>query len=153
MKSEYEGLRCVGLVRTSTKGQTENGIQQQLEACHRFAEAKGMIWVDAERAPGVSAYQTQDRDDIERIIARRRAGEDFQVVVVFDYSRLTRGGVDHGSFLLWQFTQVGLSESSGRPRATGARSSSAFETSPMDGKSNSIPISIPKRCLGTSSRT
>src|SRR4051812_34515826 len=108
MINELRGLRCVGLARTSTKGQAENGIGQQLDVCRRFAEAAGMIWVDAESAAGVSGYQTRSRDDIDRIIERKERGDDFQIVVVHDYSRLTRGGVDHGSHLLWRFTQVGL---------------------------------------------
>lgn len=108
MKHDLRGKRCVGLVRTSTMSQTENGLGQQLMICRKFAEERGMIWVDTESAPGVSAYQTENRWDIDNIFARKRRGEQFEVVVVQEYSRLTRGGVDHGGFLLWEFAKMGL---------------------------------------------
>jgi len=102
------GLRCLGHTRSSTSGQAEHSNEQQEQILKRFALEHDMVWVGVEHARGVSGSKIDGRDDIERLFERAQSAKDFDVLLVQSYDRLTRGGADHGGFLLFKFAQLGV---------------------------------------------
>jgi hypothetical protein len=67
-----------------------------------------MLRVGEERAEGISGSRTDGRQDIENLIYRAETAKDYDVIVIQSYDRLTRGGADHGGYLLFRFAQLGV---------------------------------------------
>lgn len=106
--SKFKGLRCIGLVRTSSDEQSEASIPQQIELLKHFAKQHGMIWVGVVIADGVSGSKPGERDDLSQIKERKLLNNDFDVVLVQDRSRLTRSGQDHAAWLKFEFKMLGV---------------------------------------------
>lgn len=106
---KHEGKRYVCLVRCSTHEQTETSIADQLALLHAFARQHGMIHAGGDvELDGVSGSHPGARTDIEQVTQRKRTANDFDVLLVQDMSRLTRGGVEHGAKLEFDVAAVGV---------------------------------------------
>jgi hypothetical protein len=94
-------------MRCSTNKGAENSLPQQTSWLRDVSDENGMIYVDElQEALGVS--QTTNRPDIDYLIRRKMERNDFEVVLVQDLSRLTRGGVEHGLELYFKFKALGI---------------------------------------------
>jgi hypothetical protein len=95
----------MGLTRCSTPGQAGVGLSndQQAELLKAFASKRDMIWVGEERAEGISGSQTDHREDLDNLFYRAETHKDYDILLVQSYDRLTRGGADHGGYLLHEF--------------------------------------------------
>jgi hypothetical protein len=97
----------MALLRCSTLGQKKDSIPQQASWLRDFADENQMIYVgEIQESLGVS--QTQNRPDIDYLMQRKRQFNDFDTILVQDLSRLTRGGLEHGLKLYFEFQVVGL---------------------------------------------
>jgi hypothetical protein len=108
-KSDLKGKKYVSLLRVSTD-QQDVSILGQGDANDAFASETGMIRsnVKDQVAINVSGSRTFNRKDIIELIEKKRKGGDFEVVLVYDLSRLTRGGISHGHDLKRRFARVGV---------------------------------------------
>jgi DNA invertase Pin-like site-specific DNA recombinase len=102
------GKRCIGLVRCSTAGQADTSIPDQIAALKQFAEKHGLIIVDIIILEGVSGSIPGNRDDLQQLIDRKRRQDDFEVLLVLDTTRLTRGGTDHAGHIHFVFGAEGV---------------------------------------------
>src|SRR5689334_19453904 len=110
-RSGLEGKRYICLVRCSTNEQEDTSIPDQLRLLHDYGQKHGMIHAgnDEElQLGGVSGSDPGGRLDIEQIIERKRALNDFSVLLVLDISRLTRGGVEHGGKVEYDLAAAGI---------------------------------------------
>ena len=111
MSNGYERLRgknCIGLVRCSTAKQADTSIPDQKKALTTFAERHGLTVVDVIALEGVSGSRPGNRGDLQEIIKRKRERNDFEVLLVQDTSRLTRGGMQHGNKIEFDFGAEGI---------------------------------------------
>src|SRR5262249_9452715 len=110
MNDDYDliGKRYIALVRCSTDGQKDTSIPDQLALLGAFAEKHQMMRVDDVLLEGVSGSLPGKRTDLDALIARKRDANDYDVLLVQDSTRLTRGGVEHGAKVEYDFAAVGV---------------------------------------------
>jgi DNA invertase Pin-like site-specific DNA recombinase len=107
-QDRLNGKSCIGLVRCSTAGQADTSIPDQIAALKQFAEKHGMTIIDIVVLPGLSGSIPGNRDDLQQLIERKREQNDFEFLLVFDTTRLTRGGMRHGNSIEFQFLSEGV---------------------------------------------
>lgn len=89
-------MRCVIYLRVSTREQAEEGysIPAQREACLKYIRDAGWTFVDEYSDRGESA-RSQDRPQLQEMLARIKRDKDVQAVVVHKIDRLARNMEDH----------------------------------------------------------
>lgn len=111
MKNErLRGRKYVNLIRCSTHEQADTSIRDQRDVNTAFAADNGLIHSTGPdlELDGVSGSRPGARTDIEEIIERKRNGEDFDVLLVQDTSRLTRAGSEHGGDIEFDLLRAGI---------------------------------------------
>ncbi|HZN68085.1 MAG TPA: recombinase family protein [Tepidisphaeraceae bacterium] len=103
-----DGKRYINLVRCSSAKQADTSIPDQLKLLNSFAVARGMVHVADEILDGVTGSIPGARSDIERLIRRKKEVDDFDVLLVQDSSRLTRGGATHGMKIEYDLASAGI---------------------------------------------
>jgi hypothetical protein len=103
-----EGKRYIALARCSTDGQVDTSNPDQFNLMAAFADEHKMAYVDKVALDGVSGSLPGARTDIDELIHRKRTRNDFDVLLVQDTTRFTRGGIAHGSNLEYQLNAVGV---------------------------------------------
>lgn len=118
--NQFKGLRCLGLGRASSDPQAEDSIGQQLIGLQRACATREMHWVGFEQET-VSGSEPGNRDDIARLLDRKKKSDDYDVLLVWDRSRLTRAGQEHGAWLKVEFGRVGVRVLSTTSKMAGSR--------------------------------
>lgn len=103
-----EGKRYIALARCSTAGQADTSIPDQLTLLTAFADEHAMIHVADVILDGVSGSVPGARKDIDQIVHRKKTLNDFDVLLVQDTTRFTRGGVGHGNKLEYELNAAGI---------------------------------------------
>ncbi len=103
-----EGKRYIALARCSTAGQADTSIPDQLTLITAFANEHRMLHVADVTLDGVSGSVPGARKDIDQIIRRKKTLNDFDVLLVQDTTRFTRGGIAHGNKLEWELNAAGI---------------------------------------------
>jgi hypothetical protein len=93
--SKHNGKRYIGLLRCSTRSQTDTSIDDQRRVLEAFALEHGMVAVDFISLEGVSGSQPGNRTDIQDLVSRKLERDDFDTLLVQDSSRFTRSGTQH----------------------------------------------------------
>lgn len=106
-KTELRGKGYANLLRVSTLDQ-DLSLDDQRKVNAVFADEYGLRHVLDQEAEGVSGSQTFNRSDLDELIRKKRDGAAFDVVLVHDLSRLTRGGVSHGHEVKQRLARAGL---------------------------------------------
>jgi hypothetical protein len=105
---KIRGQRCVVLKRCSSGPQIATSITNQKKSTDQAVRDYDLIVVDAVDLEGVTGSIPGNRDDIDRIITRKRSLNDFKILVVQDATRFTRAGQGHGQKLLYDLRAVGI---------------------------------------------
>lgn len=109
IRSDLAGKSYINLLRCSTMGQADTSPDGQKASNDAFAAMQGMHWAgDDIYAEGVSGSQTFNREDIHEILERKRTRNDFDVVLVFELGRMTRGGIRHGNVVEDELRKAGV---------------------------------------------
>ncbi|MGC4031358.1 MAG: recombinase family protein [Tepidisphaeraceae bacterium] len=106
-ESRLKGKRVLAQLRCSLKEKAKKSLEQQHEWLTQYTLDSGAIYV-GEMKEAISASQTKRRPDLDRIIKRKQTINDFDTVLVQDLSRLTRGGVEHGLEIYFEFKRLGI---------------------------------------------
>ncbi len=106
-EKRLKGKRYIALARCSSAGQVDTSIDEQLRLIENFGHAHGMCCVDRITL-GVTGSVPGLRSDIDQLIQRKREHDDYDYVVVQDFSRLTRSGPAHGLYIVFQLRSVGV---------------------------------------------
>jgi hypothetical protein len=108
-RTDLQGKQYINLLRCSQLSQADTSPEGQQEVNNAYSVLCGMGWAgDDIYAEGVSGSQTFNREDIEAILQRKRTLNDFEVVVVFEYGRMTRGGIRHGNSVEDDLKKAGI---------------------------------------------
>ena len=106
-RPELKGKRYASLIRCSSLGQADTSPEGQKLINDAFCSENGMQWVTDIWAEGVSGSQTFNRQDLEDVLEAHRR-DPFDIIIVHDLSRLTRGGIRHGNVVEDTFRKAGL---------------------------------------------
>lgn len=104
----YAGRKYLCLARCSTAQQADTSIPDQLKLLRAYGDEQGMIYTDSIVLDGVTGSVPGARKDIEQIIERKKTANDFDVLLVQDMSRFTRGGAEHGMKLEFDLNAAGV---------------------------------------------
>lgn len=104
---DFKAKRYIAMVRASHLSD-ELSTDAQLQLLHDRVREKGMIHVDNIVLDGVSGSLPGNRDDMEKLIARKKTTNDFDVLVVQRLDRLTRGGSGHGLWFEHECQRAGI---------------------------------------------
>jgi len=86
----------------------DTSVSDQKAVNDRHAQEKlGMVWVADVELQGVSGSKTFNRRDLKELL-ERRVFKNYDVIVVYDSSRLTRGGPRHGFTVRTDFAREGV---------------------------------------------
>lgn len=107
-KKHWGGRRFICLARQSNDDQGNDSVRAQLEFLKAACEKLRMIFVAEVVLEGVSGSVPGKRSDIDELIERKRIKDDYDVLVVQRYDRLTRGGASHGFWAQHEFEKVGV---------------------------------------------
>ncbi len=107
--SKYANMRYKAIYRTSSDLQTEKSIPQQKMIVQQYADKHGMIPAggDLEQG-GISSTKRKIREDIDELIEHKRKYDDFDVILVHDYSRLTRRGTKDAFAIEQRLNEEGI---------------------------------------------
>lgn len=92
---KFRDRGAITLLRVSSSAQAEYSILQQKALTEQFMTKWGIRHHNTIELPGVSGSIPGNRQDIDEIIARKKRGEDFDLLIVLDSTRLTRAGGYH----------------------------------------------------------
>lgn len=106
--SSLRGKRYRNLLRVSTLLNDASIVDQQA-ANTRFANSHGMTHAGHDEVlEGVSGSKTFNRHDLKRLLKKAQYEKDYDVLLVYDSSRLTRGGAGHGYSIRREFAKAGV---------------------------------------------
>jgi len=84
------GARYIAYARCAARDGAETSLERQLRAIHRFAGRLSMQCVGEIRLAGVSGGPPVLRADLLALFARKRERNDYEVLVMEDFTRLVR---------------------------------------------------------------
>ncbi len=105
---KLRGQPCMVLKRCSSGPQIATSIVNQRKTTDQAIKEYELFVVDAVDLEGVTGSIPGNRDDIDRIITRKKTLNDFKILVVQDATRFTRAGQGHGQKLLYELRAVGI---------------------------------------------
>lgn len=108
-QSPLHGKRGVPLLRCSTLEQADTSLPDQMTAIERFGKQHEMELLRAEELAGKSGSLCKNLEAfVDRIIARKQAGEPIDCIVYYDQSRFSRSGNLHFGHLAWKLQRAGI---------------------------------------------
>ena len=127
--SGLTGKRCIGLVRCATGH--FNALAKQATALRKFALANQMTWVDHTTVIGAVGCENQI---VRRLAGRKIAANEFDVILVQRWDRLTRRGWFAAAAMLFDLNRVGIKVIAIEQEPVGSNSVFGHLFSGMDGK-------------------
>ena len=104
----YRGKRYIAYARCASTEEAPAKLQDQILRIRLFGYRLGMQCVGEVRLSGVSGYTPLLRDDLRDVLRRKRQRNDFDMVVMADYARLTRTGIAGGRKIEAEFAKCGV---------------------------------------------
>lgn len=105
---DYRGKRYIAYARCASPEGAAANLQDQIRRIRRFGDSLDMRCVDEVRLAGVSGISPPFRDDLRRLLKRKRRRNDFDVLVMLDYARLTRTGLAGGAEIEAEFAELNV---------------------------------------------
>lgn len=99
-------VRYIAYARSATR--SPEAVEEQIRDIHEFADPLGMICVDEVRLCGVNGLRPLFRPDLRELLARKKAKDDFDVLIMADCARLTRDWPDGFGRLMALFSLNGV---------------------------------------------
>ena len=106
MHDPPKGTRVAAYHRCSTDGQ-EHSIEGQQAVTRKEAQARGWNLVEEYEDAGESGATTDNRHGLQRLL-RDSGNKNFDLALMYDVSRVTRGGTSEFWWLVHQFKQSGI---------------------------------------------
>ncbi len=108
MKMHISGKRYIAYARCACSHRATAKLDRQIRAIHEFAGGHGMRCVGKVRLAGVGGGAPAMREDLQKLLARKREQDDFDVLVIEDCARLTRAGITEGQQIETEFARCGV---------------------------------------------
>ncbi|HEY1686050.1 MAG TPA: recombinase family protein [Tepidisphaeraceae bacterium] len=103
----YMGKRYISMVRASHLSD-ELSTDAQLQLLHNGVKDKAMVHVGDIVLDGVTGSLPGKREDLEKLLERKKRSNDFDVLVIQRLDRLTRGGSGHGFWFEHECQRAGI---------------------------------------------
>ncbi|XAM01583.1 recombinase family protein [Phycisphaeraceae bacterium D3-23] len=103
----YSGRSAVLLARASTKKQSLS-VEDQINTMERFARREGIEVIATIGQAGVSASNSKYRPDLDEVVNRKLASDDFDLLLVYNMSRFTRARGLEGLAQIQDFHRLGI---------------------------------------------
>ena len=97
------------LKRCSTKGQVDTSFRNQEGTVDQVISDHQIEIYGQEELAGVTGSIPGARDDIDRILALKRSGAPFDLLLLPNTDRFTRAGQLHANKILWDLEGAGIS--------------------------------------------
>ena len=94
MNHDLHGKRYIAYARCAAADGSVSKLEEQIRLIRQFGERLAMQCVDEVRLAGVSGGTPALRPDLGRLLARKQESDDFDVLIMEDFARLTRTGPD-----------------------------------------------------------
>jgi hypothetical protein len=102
------GKRYIAYARCAAKDGSATKLQEQVRLIRQFGDSLDMQCVDEVRLAGVSGGPPALRADLRELLARKRERDDFDVLIMEDFARLTRTGLEGGLEIETEFGRCGV---------------------------------------------
>lgn len=102
------GRRYIAYARCASSEGAPAKLQAQIRWIRRFGDGLGMHCVAEVRLAGVSGVSPPLRDDLRDLLQRKRRRNDFDMLVMEDYARLTRTGLAGGEEIEAKFAELNV---------------------------------------------
>lgn len=98
--------RYISLLRCASAQQAVENLIRQRHSIQKFAAQNDLVRVDEMALAGVSARDT--RREVHALIRRKLSKDDYDVLLITDWSRLTRRGFLHAERIRHRLLAVGV---------------------------------------------
>ena len=107
-RKRSENKRYICLVRASDTSDGTTSTEAQLGLLKEYGKRMNMVFIDQIVLDGVTGSLPGRREDLHRLLERKRQKNDFDVVLLQRLDRLTRGGSAHGFWFEHECNCVGI---------------------------------------------
>lgn len=101
------GKRYIAYARCAARDGAEPKLQDQIRLIRQFGDSLGMQCVGEVRLV-VSGWLPAMRADLRELLARKRERDDFDVLIMEDFARLTRAWPDGAAEIESEFGKCGV---------------------------------------------
>lgn len=108
MNEELRGKAYIAYARCAAADGSAPKLNEQIRLIRRFGDALGMRCADEIRLAGISGWLPALRPDLRELLARKRERDDFDVLIMEDFARLTRTGIEEGMAIRSEFAHSGV---------------------------------------------
>jgi len=105
---DYRGKQYIAYARCASPHGAATKLRRQIRRIRQFGNRIGMHCVDEVRLAGVSGRLPALRDDLRRLLARKRKWDDFDVLIMEDRARLTRTDLPDRTRVEAEFGKCGV---------------------------------------------
>ena len=102
------GKRYIAYARCAAKDGSKPKLQEQVRLIRQFGDSLDMQCVDEVRLAGISGWLPAMRADLRQLLARKLERDDFDVLIMEDFARLTRIGPEGGLEIETEFGNCGV---------------------------------------------
>lgn len=108
MTASIKGRRCILFAR-GADDQTHSSIKRQKKRLRDFAHRRELHVVDDVTLKNISALSRETTTAVDALLARKEQKDDFDLLVIPDLSRISRGGICHTMQVVRRLTDAGVS--------------------------------------------
>jgi len=108
MVAQKTSIRYIAYARCVSPDGAEDKLDRQIKAVRGLGDRLGMLCVDEVRLAGVTGWPIVMRDDLRALLTRKQKADDYDVLIMEDFARLTRVGLDEGHELEATFARCGV---------------------------------------------
>jgi hypothetical protein len=108
LQPKIKGMASIVLKRCSSTGQIGTSMVNQASTTEHCVLEHQLRVVEEVLLEGVTGSIPFHRTDIDKIIARKKKLNDFELLVVQDATRFTRAGQGHGQKLIYELRAAGI---------------------------------------------
>ncbi len=107
-KDPLRGRRYIAYARCASPEDAERQLQDQVRRIQEFGDGRDMKCVGEVRLAGVNGCVPVMRPDLRELLDRKRQRDDYDVLIMVDYARLTRARPESSLEIENAFGQCGV---------------------------------------------
>ncbi len=108
MLHDLRGKRYLAYARCAAADESAPKLEAQIRLIRQFGDRLNMRCAGEVRLAGVGGWFPALRPDLRALLARKRERDDFDVLMMVDFARLTRTGVEEGMAIRSEFANSGV---------------------------------------------
>ena len=104
----FRGKRYIAYARCVSPYEAAAKLEEQIRLVRQCGNDLGLVCVGEVRISGVNGITPVMRDDLRQLLARKQERDDFEVLMMTEFSRLTRAGLNEGREIEAEFGKHGI---------------------------------------------